>query len=64
MQRKISIIIMLSAFSVSVMAEGEVRLSKSKAYNNEYELVAEHEVNEEVSQLKSGRVCRTSNTQR
>lgn len=51
MQRKISIIIMLSAFSVSVMAEGEVRLSKSKAYNNEYELVAEHEVNEEVSQL-------------
>lgn len=49
MQRKISIIIMLSAFSVSVMAEGEVRLSKSKAYNNEYELVAEHEVNEEVS---------------
>ena len=51
MQRKIGIIIMLSAFSVSAMAGGEVRLGKSKAYDNEYELVAEHEVNEEVSQL-------------
>ena len=51
MQRKIGIIIMLSAFSVSAMAGGEVRLGKSKAYDNEYELVAEHEVNEEGSQL-------------
>lgn len=51
MYRKISIIIMLSAFSVSAMAGGEVRLDKSKTYNNEYERVAEHEVNEEVSQL-------------
>ena len=51
MQKKIGIIIMLSAFSVSAMAGGEVRLGKSKAYDNEYELVAEHEVNEEVSQL-------------
>lgn len=51
MYRKISIIIMLSAFSVSTMAGGEVRLGKSKAYNNEYELVVEHEVNEEGSQL-------------
>ena len=51
MYRKISIIIMLSAFSVSTMAGGEVRLGKSKAYNNEYELVVGHEVNEEVSQL-------------
>ena len=51
MQRKIGIIIMLSAFSVSAMAGGEVRLGKSKAYDNEYELVVEHEVNEEGSQL-------------
>ena len=51
MQRKIGIIIMLSVFSVSAMARGEVRLGKSKAYDNECELVAEHEVNEEVSQL-------------
>ena len=51
MQRKIGIIIMLSVFSVSAMAGGEVQLGKSKAYDNEYELVAEHEVNEEVSQL-------------
>ena len=51
MKKEISIIIMLSAFSVSAMAGGEVRLGKNKAYDNEYELVAEHEVNEEVSQL-------------
>lgn len=51
MQRKISIIIMLSAFFVSAMAGGEVRLGKNQAYNNEYELVAEHGINEEVSQL-------------
>ncbi|WP_448979752.1 hypothetical protein [Neisseria sp.] len=51
MQRKISIIIMLSAFSVSAMAGGEVRLGKNNAYDNEYELVVGHEVNEEVSQL-------------
>lgn len=52
MQKEISIIIMLSSFSVSAMAGGEVRLgNKSKAYDNEYELVVEHEVNEEVSQL-------------
>lgn len=51
MYRKISIIIMLSVFSVSTMARGEVRLGKSKAYNNEYELMVGHEVNEEVSQL-------------
>jgi len=51
MQRKIGIIIMLSVFSVSAMVGGEVQLGKSKAYDNEYELVAEHEVNEEVSQL-------------
>lgn len=51
MQRKIGIIIMLSAFSVSAMAGGEVRLGKNKAYDNEYELVVEHEGNEEVSQL-------------
>lgn len=51
MYRKISIIIMLSVFSVSTMAGGEVRLGKSKAYNNEYELMVGHEVNEEVSQL-------------
>ncbi|HHX2500470.1 hypothetical protein HMPREF3047_07650 [Neisseria sp. HMSC075C10] len=51
MQRKIGIIIMLSVFSVSSMAGGEVQLGKSKAYDNEYELVAEHEVNEEGSQL-------------
>ena len=51
MQRKIGIIIMLSVFSVSAMAGGEVRLGKNKAYDNEYELVAEHEVNEEGSQL-------------
>lgn len=51
MQRKIGIIIMLSVFSVSAMAGGEVQLGKSKAYDNEYELVAEHEVNEEGSQL-------------
>ncbi len=51
MQKEISIIIMLSAFSVSTMAGGEVRLGKNKAYDNEYELVVEHEVNEEVSQL-------------
>ncbi|MCL9778208.1 hypothetical protein KCG51_04135 [Neisseria subflava] len=51
MYRKISIIIMLSAFSISAMAGGEVWLGKSKAYNNEYELVVGHEVNEEVSQL-------------
>ena len=51
MYRKISIIIMLSAFSISAMAGGEVRLGKSKTYNNEYELVVEHEVNEEGSQL-------------
>jgi len=48
MQRKIGIIIMLSAFSVSAMAGGEVRLGKNKAYDNEYELVVEHEGNEEV----------------
>ena len=51
MQRKIGIIIMLSVLSVSAMAGGEVRLGKNKAYDNEYELVAEHEVNEEGSQL-------------
>ena len=52
MQKEISIIIMLSAFSVSAMAGGEVRLGKNKAYDNEYELVVEkNEVNEEVSQL-------------
>ena len=51
MQRKIGIIIMLSTFSVSAMAGGEVRLGKNNAYDNEYELVVEHEVNEEVSQL-------------
>ena len=51
MQKEISIIIMLSAFSVSAMAGGKVRLGKNKAYDNEYELVVEHEVNEEVSQL-------------
>ena len=51
MKRKIIIIIMLSVFSVSAMAGGEVRLGKSKAYDNEYELVVENEVNEEVSQL-------------
>ena len=51
MQKEISIIIMLSAFSVSAMAGGKVRLGKNKADDNEYELVVEHEVNEEVSQL-------------
>ena len=51
MQKEISIIIMLSAFSVSAMAEGKFGLGKNKAYDNEYELVVEHEVNEEVSQL-------------
>lgn len=51
MQRKIGIIIMLSVFSVSAMAGGEVLLGKNNAYDNEYELVVEHEVNEEVSQL-------------
>lgn len=51
MKKEISIIIMLSVFSVSAMAGGEVQFGKSKAYDNEYELVAEHEVNEEVSQL-------------
>jgi len=51
MQRKISIIIILSTFFMSAMAGGEVRLGKNKAYDNEYELVVEHEVNEEVSQL-------------
>lgn len=51
MQRKIGIIIMLSVFSVSAMAGGEVRLGKNNAYDNEYELMVEHEVNEEVSQL-------------
>ena len=51
MYRKISIIIMVSALSVSAMTGGEVRLGKNKAYDNEYELVVEHEVNEEVSQL-------------
>ena len=51
MQRKISIIIILSTFFMSAMAGGEVRLGKNKAYDNEYELVGEHEVNEEVSQL-------------
>lgn len=51
MQRKIGIIIMLSAFSVSAMAGGKVRFGKNKAYDNEYELVVGHEVNEEVSQL-------------
>ena len=60
MQRKIGIIIMLSTFSVSAMAGGEVRLGKNKAYDNEYELVVEHEVNEEVSQLNQDEVCRTS----
>lgn len=42
---------MLSVFSVSAMAGGEVLLGKNNAYDNEYELVVEHEVNEEVSQL-------------
>ena len=51
MHIKISIIIMLSAFSVSAMAGGEVRLGKSKAYDNEYELMVEYEGNKEVSQL-------------
>ena len=51
MKKEISIIIMLSAFSVSAMAGGEVRLGKSETYDNEYELMVEHEVNEEVSQL-------------
>ena len=51
MQRKIGIIIMLSVFSVSAMAGGEVLLGKNNAYDNEYELVVEHEVNEEVAQL-------------
>lgn len=51
MHRKISIIIMLSAFSVSAMAGGEVRLGKNKAYDDEYELVVEHEGNEEVLEL-------------
>ena len=64
MQKEISIIIMLSAFSVSAMVGGEVRLGKNKAYDNEYELVVEHEVNEEVFTIKSRRVCSTSNTQR
>ena len=50
MQRKIGIIIMLSAFSVSAMAGGEVRLGKSKAYDNEYELVAEHEEGSQLNQ--------------
>lgn len=48
MQKEISIIIMLS---VSAMAGGEVRLGKNQAYDNKYELVAEHGINEEVSQL-------------
>ena len=51
MQRKIGIIIMLSVFSVSAMAGWEVRLGKNNAYDNEYELVVENEVNEQVSQL-------------
>ena len=51
MKKEISIIIMLSAFSVSAMAGGEVRLGKSETYDNEYELMVEHEVKEEVSQL-------------
>ncbi|MBW3883238.1 hypothetical protein [Neisseria meningitidis] len=55
MQKEISIIIMLSAFSVSVMAGGEVRLGKSKAYDNEYELMVEYEGNKEVSQLNQER---------
>ena len=35
MKKEISIIIMLSAFSVSAMAGGEVRLGKSETYDNE-----------------------------
>lgn len=50
MQKEISIIIMLSAFSVSAMAGGEVRLGKNQAYD-EYELVVEHEGNEKVLEL-------------
>ena len=55
---------MLSVFSVSAMAGGEVLLGKNNAYDNEYELVVEHEVNEEVSQLNQDEYAAHPNTQR
>ena len=52
MQKEISIIIMLSAFSVSAMAGGEVRPGQDNVQDNEYEVWVKHGNHEEGLQLK------------